>query len=461
MTSYDDGGFSQSRGDDDLFDDDFTPLEPSEQQTYTQPSNLDHSTEQLHNLALEEATKPVPTTQYRGNNFRPRGPRGSNRARTRGGRDRTSAAPAPSSTDSSLQQSKYAPAQPTDQKQSTKALDSTKKEDEASPSTGPASPPLPSPPTSTDPAPPDANTAITPSTDDPTPPPNAPSAPNSTSTPSPAAGAARPPAVRGSRLLTGGPLRPKLTEAELTEKIASARARSQQLSTAHARAEADAASFAERERVASEKRERERVNRRVLEGERERNRERKMRALAGGGGREWDEGKEVVEGRQGGRGGGYMRGVFGGVGRREGGAGVENGDGGEGERERARGGRGRGYRSRGGGGGGGGGRGRGGHNKPHATSTDPSSTSTSAQQQQADISAETDFPSLPTAEKPRVETAKPPPPSAAAPSSNTAKPSVVQSTKATALETPISPGGDGSWADQVDRVEAARGEDAS
>ncbi|KAL9617552.1 MAG: hypothetical protein Q9160_007669 [Pyrenula sp. 1 TL-2023] len=457
MASYDDGGFSQSRGDDDLFDDDFTPLEPSEQQTYNQPSNLDHSTEQLHNLSLDESSKPPPTTQYRGNNFRPRGPRGSNRGRTRGGRDRPNAAPTPSSTKSSLQQSKYAPAQPTDQKQPTKAPDSPQKPDEASPSTGPASPP---PPTSTDQAPldssPDANAGPPPSVDDHTPASNAPSTSDSTSTSAPSAAATatspRPPAVRGSRLLTGGPLRTKLTEAELTAKIATARVRSQQLSTAHARAEADAASFAERERVATEKREKERVNRRALEGERERNRERKMKALTAGGGREWDEGKDVQQ-QAGGRGRGYMRGVFGGVGRRDGeggkGLGMENRDMVEGERGRGGGGRGgRGYRSRGGGGAGGAGRGRGrgGDNRLPTTSTSNGPT----QQSQPDVSAQADFPSLPAGEKPKVETTKPPP----------SKLSAVQSTKAAekkALETPISPGEGGSWADQVDRVEAAKG----
>lgn len=83
---------------------------------------------------------------------------------------------------------------------------------------------------------------------------------------------------------------------------------------AHARAEADEASFLERERVAAEKRREEMQNRRVMNGERERNRQRKLDAQTR---REWDVEKSAeafaASGR--GRGGGssYRRGAHGAI----------------------------------------------------------------------------------------------------------------------------------------------------
>jgi len=80
---------------------------------------------------------------------------------------------------------------------------------------------------------------------------------------------------------------------------------------AHARAEADEASFQQREQVAHYKRLEERQNRRVMDGERERNRLRKLKAV---GGREWDAEKnedDFVEPR--GQSSQYRRGAHGGV----------------------------------------------------------------------------------------------------------------------------------------------------
>ncbi|KIW98638.1 uncharacterized protein Z519_00299 [Cladophialophora bantiana CBS 173.52] len=113
--------------------------------------------------------------------------------------------------------------------------------------------------------------------------------------------AIRTPAVRGDRLSTGGIRPPKLSDEELTAKLAAAKERSQSLAAAHARAQADAANFEERERQARERRERDIKDRRVMEGERERNRLRKM---AGQLGREWDRDKDEqqVNGRGGRRG---------------------------------------------------------------------------------------------------------------------------------------------------------------
>ena len=161
-------------------------------------------------------------------------------------------------------------------------------------------------------------------------------------------------AARGNRLPTGGIQKPKLTEEELSAKLAAAKLNNAKREEAHRVAEADAASFQRREELAREKRKEEGVARRVMEGEREKNRQRK---LAGRGGREWDEGKEEVQDKESGRGSNFRRGMHGGVGPRggsgRGGFGYQNsGEGnvieeGEGRgrgrgRNRGRGGRGRG-----------------------------------------------------------------------------------------------------------------------
>ena len=82
--------------------------------------------------------------------------------------------------------------------------------------------------------------------------------------------------------------KPKLTDEELSAKLAAAKERSQNVAAAHARAQADAANFEERERIAQQKREKDRVERRAMDNEREKNRQRKMAVM---GGREWDAGK--------------------------------------------------------------------------------------------------------------------------------------------------------------------------
>ena len=110
-------------------------------------------------------------------------------------------------------------------------------------------------------------------------------------------------------------MQPKLTEQELTAKMAEAKARATALSEAHARAQADAESFEERERIAREKRKqtaaRDAVNRQVMDHEREANRRRKIQAQ---GIREWDmEKKEDDFSGRDRRRGGYMRGAHGGV----------------------------------------------------------------------------------------------------------------------------------------------------
>jgi len=97
------------------------------------------------------------------------------------------------------------------------------------------------------------------------------------------------PAVRGDRKRTGGTPHTRLTTSELEAKIAAIKLKNANLTAAHERAEADAASFAEREQQAAvqatQRQKVERRDRQVMMGERERNRERKLRGMEG---REWD-----------------------------------------------------------------------------------------------------------------------------------------------------------------------------
>ncbi|EAW06642.1 uncharacterized protein ACLA_083370 [Aspergillus clavatus NRRL 1] len=120
----------------------------------------------------------------------------------------------------------------------------------------------------------------------------------------------RVPAVRGDRSATGGLKKPKLTEEELSRRIAAAKENAAKRAAAHARAEADQASFLEREKVAEEKRRQERQNRRAMDTERERNRLRKLEALNG---REWDASKREEDYNPRGGRGQFRRGMHGGV----------------------------------------------------------------------------------------------------------------------------------------------------
>ena len=124
--------------------------------------------------------------------------------------------------------------------------------------------------------------------------------------------AQRTPAVRGPRLLTGGVQRPKLSEDELSARLAAAKLNNSKLEAAHRLAEADAANFEAREQAAKERRVAAEAARKQMEGERERNRLRKLGAKTG---REWDvEKDERQQGLGGeGRGRGGRRGMYGGV----------------------------------------------------------------------------------------------------------------------------------------------------
>lgn len=244
--------FSQSRGDDDLFDDEIVPIEPPQ--------------EDLLAAQVQQITLQPPAPVVHGGNDQPRGPRG----RGRGG------APRALSKKNDLAGSKWA----------------------SQPAPVPAStseqiPAVPQDPTET----------LATESESPVPENDTGTAPQAPAAPQPAS---RPAAVRGDRTGTGGIKKPKLTEDELTAKLSAAKERSQNLSAAHARAQADAASFEERERVAQKQRAKEVVNRKQMDTERQKNAARKAAAM---GGREWDENKNEEDFRmQGGRGGSRRRG---------------------------------------------------------------------------------------------------------------------------------------------------------
>jgi hypothetical protein len=161
--------------------------------------------------------------------------------------------------------------------------------------------------------------------------------------------------VRGDRSLTGGPAKAKLTEAELSEKMAKMAILNAQKSEKFRRTEADSAAFLQKEAEMKKKRVEEQKNAREMDKERARNRERKLKAQ---GGREWDLEKtdaDIVDGRGRGRSSEFVRGGHGGVIR---GAGLGGSrfadDEGDAQPSRGRGGfeiRGRGNRGRGGRGG--------------------------------------------------------------------------------------------------------------
>lgn len=118
-----------------------------------------------------------------------------------------------------------------------------------------------------------------------------------------------PTAVRGDRSATGGNIKPKLTEDELSARLEAAKLNNAKREEAHRLAEADEASFQQREALASQKRKEEGAARRAMDQEREKNR---LRKLGARGGREWDEGKQE-EDYSASRGSQYRRGANGGT----------------------------------------------------------------------------------------------------------------------------------------------------
>lgn len=273
-------------------------------------------------------------------------------------------------------------------------------------------------------------------------------------TPRPAA------AVRGDRSATGGISKPKLTETELSARLEAAKLNNARREEAHRLAEADEASFQKREAQASQKRNDDGAARKAMEGEREKNRLRKLGARAG---REWDEGKEDqhVDSREETQ---YRRDAPGGVaysgGRQQDGNGeytLKDQDYTGRENFGQRGGRGRGDRSRGERGRGGrDGRERGGrgHEGGRAAQDNSSSNLGTAA---PNMGAETDFPSLPTTgAKPRSHKSEYPsskelhPPWSAVADVQSPPSSLKQQNGTEAVPAPLSPVvAEQSWADQM------------
>lgn len=121
-------------------------------------------------------------------------------------------------------------------------------------------------------------------------------------------------AVRGDRSATGGPAVKKLSEQELSEKMAKMKVLNAQKAEKFRLSEADSAAFAKKEKEDQKKRAEEKKNHRAMDIERAKNRERKLKAQ---GGREWDLAKQDSDliDRTKGRSSEYVRGGFGGVAR--------------------------------------------------------------------------------------------------------------------------------------------------
>ncbi|KAI9640726.1 hypothetical protein NHQ30_011035 [Ciborinia camelliae] len=119
------------------------------------------------------------------------------------------------------------------------------------------------------------------------------------------------PSVRGDRSLTGGPSHKKLTEEELTAKLERMKIINAEKAESFRKSEKDREGYAEKEKEEKRKRKEEIERGRVMEGERMKNRERKLKAM---GGREWDEGKDEKDFEDNkGRSSQYVRGGHGGV----------------------------------------------------------------------------------------------------------------------------------------------------
>lgn len=289
--------FAQTRGADDLFDDEIIPVSAEEQQAQTEvvvpePEPKPEPVPQEEKPVIEKQPPPRGETPQRG--------RGGERGRGRG-RGRGQGKPSRGLEDSRFADPK--PAQNTRRK-------------------GPAKTPEPA-------ATPEAKAAL------PEKPQEAPKEQavqdEEVKGDSLVANGAEPqrvPAVRGDRSATGGVrkvrtpklklmnvdlltlLQPKLTEEELSKRIAAAKELATKKAAAHARAEADHAAFQEREQVAAKKRREEQAHRRIMDNEREQNRQRKLKAQTG---REWDSQKREEDYNPRGGGSQFRRGMHGGV----------------------------------------------------------------------------------------------------------------------------------------------------
>jgi hypothetical protein len=314
--------FAQTRAPDDLFDDDFTPI-----------SAEDIAAEVASNVAGNAASEAQPQTQNQSRNetFHPRGPRGGfNRGGGRGNWQQQQGPGGPRNHSNMkqfpgqqnlrgahhgkpgpMQRINIKPAVGSDVQQTQKAKTSPDASDAAAQAAKPNTPPgtieSAENTADTDPAAPTTDTL-----QEDKPVGDATSATPSKTTPT---GPAQPhvPPVRGDRSGTGGTPKPRLTEEQLSAKIAAMRIKNAELTARHDAMRQDEEAAAQREREDVEKRkvrqkeafekrerdrkengerrQREKAVRDQMEGEREANRQRKLRGV-----KEWDVGKEEESG---------------------------------------------------------------------------------------------------------------------------------------------------------------------
>ncbi|KAG4433629.1 hypothetical protein IFR05_010875 [Cadophora sp. M221] len=281
--------FAQSREDDDLFADEFEPI-PAPTAIVEQPA-----TTPIPDQPRSSSAKPTPPTGG-GPGQQQQQHQQQRNGRQEGGRERIGRGGGRGGSNG-LGQSRYAP------------------QAESSPSPSSLSQAIPPPTAPTTTA--ATSTSLPSSTSANTQSDTAPPPPTSNTNTQPTADNTRTHAVRGDRSATGGPAHKKLTEQELTEKMAKMAILNAQKAEKHRLTEADQAAFQHREKeLAKERREKaiaEKKNERVMEMERAKNRERKMKAQ---GGREWDSEKvesDIVDGRGRGRSSEFVRGGHGGV----------------------------------------------------------------------------------------------------------------------------------------------------
>ncbi|KAF3388648.1 hypothetical protein F1880_003828, partial [Penicillium rolfsii] len=407
MTDMDE--FAQTRGADDLFDDEIIPVSAEEQQAQAEVVAVPAESEsapQQEEPAVEKQQHPRSDTSHRGRG----GDRDRGRGRGRGqgqGQSRGQGA----TKGRGLQDSQWADKKPAEKSPRPKGPKPAKEP-------AAAKQPAKQPELAT-PAQFEAGPAEQAGQDD-----EAQGAETTASGTEPQ----RVPAVRGDRSATGGIRKPKLTEEELSKRIAAAKENAAKKAAAHARAEADHASFLEREQIAAEKRRKEAANRRVMDKEREQNRLRKLNAQTG---REWDSQKTEDDYNPRGGGSQFRRGMHGGVSgyaRRD-----FDGASEDGPADLLSPGRGRGRGGRGG-------RGRGSPRGPRgdrASSKEPLERN-GANGPTPSVNNEADFPSLPASKKPET-----------VPTSTLETKAIAQPPSMEKLEATMSPL-TGTWADQVE-----------
>ncbi|KAJ5093767.1 hypothetical protein N7456_009628 [Penicillium angulare] len=397
--------FAQTRGADDLFDDEIIPVSAEEQQVQTEVIIVPE---------LEPVPEPSPPKEKPQVEKQP-SPRGETTQRGRGGdrgrgRGRGNQKKGGSGGGRGLQDSRWADPKPAEATPPNKAP------------VAPAEPEISQDSTTETPEKPQESEKT-----------QAVQADDSKSETANGGESQRVPAVRGDRSATGGIRKPKLTEEELSKRIAAAKENAVKKAAAHARAEADQASFMEREQVAAKKRREELAHRKVMDNEREQNRQRKLKSQTG---REWDLEKREEDYNSRGGGSQFRRGMHGGV------SGVARRDFEDGRSDDSasqaspgRGGRGRGGR---------GGRGRGPSRGPRRDRSSSKGPSEQTDSKKPAVKDESEFPALPAGKAPeksekseKSETPEQP------------KPAVKPVPSMETLEATMSPV-TGSWADQVD-----------